>query len=353
MMRTLSPSELLSWSGQGLGIADAAAPTQLLKPALRRAAHILAPVARSDLVRFVAEPLGPLGDQREAVDNALEEMIIYGDILAMRRQPLDDWGVPAEVLRPAPPTFVRRSNGEFIILGVAGDHPTALSQELEALVIDDGMVRRLLGDHGDLFAHLRLLGLAQLSEQAWLRTPQSETPAAHRARWRTRLNATPPLDHSVDGLEILNGARDPRYYRGRWTAADGEDGMFVARRPQLYGAPLWSLVHLEQGQARHLIDLYADDDRQRPCDLAWRLQAALDAERASPQVARIRRTGATASLDLFSPLPSFAERRLALVATKVGGVKCLYSFTMPTARLAEEIGVLRALLWMGVDEEDA
>lgn len=353
MMRILSPSELLSYTGQSLGVAAAAATSQLLKPALRRAAHILAPVVRSDLVRFVAEPLGLLGDQREAVDSALEEMIVYGDILAMRRQPLDDWGTPAEVLRPAPPTFVRRSNGEFIILGAAGDHPTALSQELESLVIDDGMVRRLPSDAGDLSAHLRLLGLAQLSEQAWLRAPDLETPTSHCERWRARLDATPPLDHVVDGLEILDGASDPRYYRGRWTAANGQDGMFVARRPQLYGAPLWSLVHLEQGRARRLIDLYADDDRQRPCDLAWRLQSAFDAKRATPQRVRLRRTATTALLDLFSPLPSFAERRLALVATKAAGVQCLCSFALPKTRLAEEIGALRSLLWMAVDEEDA
>lgn len=352
MMRVLSSSELLSCAGQGLGIAAAAAASQLLKPALRRAAHILAPAARGDLVRFVAEPLGLLGDQREAVDSALEEMIVYGDILAMRRQPLDDWGAPAEVLRPAPPTFVRRSNGEFIILGVAGDHPTALSQELEALVIDDGMVRRLPPEGSDLSAHLRLLGLAQLSEQAWLRTPQAETASAHCTHWRAQLDAAPLLDHAVDGLEILDGARDPRYYRGRWRAAAGQNGMFVARRPQLYGAPLWSLAHLEHGRARRLIDLYADDNRQRPCDLAWRLQAALDAERATPQRVRLRRTGATASLDLFSPLPAFAERRLALVATKATGVHCLYSFTLPTTRLAEETNALRSLLWMGVDEEE-
>ncbi len=353
MMRILSSSELLSCAGQGLGVPAAAATGQLLKPALRRAAHILAPAARSDLVRFVADPLAPLGDLREAVDSALEEMIVYGDILAMRRQPLDDWGAPTEVLRPAPPTFVRRSNGEFIILGVAGDHPTALSEELERLVVDDGMVRRLPPDGGDLSAHLRLLGLAQLSEQAWLRTPQAEQATAHCARWRTRLNMAPSLDHVVDGLEILDGARDPRYYRGRWTAATGQNGLFVARRPQFYGAPLWSLAHLEKGQPRRLIDLYAEDDRQRPCDLAWRLQAALDAERAAPPRVRVRRTGATASLDIFSPLPAFAERRLALVATKAVGVQCLYSFTLPMTRLSEEISALRSLLWMAVDEENA
>lgn len=353
-MHRLAPSDLLLALGEGLGVlTTSAAIDQMLKPALRRAAHILAPAARGDLVRFVADPLIVFGDQRAAVESALDEMIVYGDILAMRRQSLDSWGAPAEVLRPAPPTFVRRSNGEFIILGVAGDHPTALSQELDALLVDDDMVRRLPSQDEDLSAHLRLLGFAQLSEQAWLRTPPVESPAAHLARWQTKVDAVPAIDHSVEGLELLDGTRDPRFYRGRWTTPGTQNGMFVARRPQLYGAPLWSLVRFEQGLARRLIDLYVDDDRQRPCDLAWRIQAALDAERGTPQRARVRRAAGTASIDLFSPLPAFAERRLALVAAKSAGTHCLYSFTLPTAHLAEEIGALRALLWMAIEEEEA
>ncbi len=353
MMQTLSAPELLLRVGESLGVPGAVVTDQLLKPALRRAAHILAPTARGDLVRFVAAPLAPFGDQREAVEAALDELIVYGDILAMRRQPLDKWDVPTEALRPAPPTFVRRSTGEFIILGVAGDHPTALSQELEALVVDDGLVRRLPPQAEDLSAHLRLLGFAQLTEQAWLRTPQVESAAAHIAYWRAKLDAAPRLDHAVDGIEILDGARDPHYYRGRWTALGLQSGVFVARRPQLYGAPLWSLALVERGQVRRLIDLFTDDDRQRPCDLAWRIQAAMDAERGTPQRIRIRRTAPTVSLDLFSPLPAFAERRLALVASKTAGAQCLYSFTIPAARLADEIGALRSLLWMTADEEHA
>ncbi len=352
-MQSLSLSDLLLSIGDGLGVSHPSAIGPLLKPALRRAAHILAPAARSDLLRFVAEPLAAFGDQRDTVESALDEMIVYGDIIAMRRQSLDDWGAPAEVLRPAPPTFVRRNNGEFIILGVAGDHPTALSQELDALLVDDGMVRRLAVQGEDLSAHLRLMGFAKLSEQAWLRTPPLESAAVHLARWQAKFDAAPTLDHAVDALDLLDGVRDPLYYRGRWTTPGTQSGMFVARRPQLYGAPLWSLVILDQGRVRRLIDLYADDDRQRPCDLAWRIQAALDAERMTPQRARIRRTATTASIDLFSPLPAFAERRLALVATKVAGTQCLYSYSLPNARLAEEVGALHTLLWMAIDEEDA
>jgi hypothetical protein len=335
-----------------LGAAGADGVDQLLKPAIRRAAHILAPAARGDLVRFVAEPLAMFGDQRDAVERALDEMIVYGDILAMRRQVLDSWGTPAEVLRPAPPTFVRRNNGDFIILGVAGDHPTALSQDLDAMLVDDGMIRRLPSQGEDLSTHLHLLGFAQLSEQAWLRTPPVESAGTHLARWRSKLDAAPPIDHAVDGLDLLDGARNPGYYRGRWTAPTSHSGTYVGRRSQLYGAPLWSLVCVERGQTRRLIDLYADDDRQRPCDLAWRIQAALDAERGSPQRMRVRRSASTTSIDFFSPLPAFAERRLALVATKAASAQCLFSFNLPNARLAEEVGTLRALLWMAVDEED-
>ena len=352
-MRSISASDLLTSLAEGLGTAKPNSVDHLLKPALRRAAHILAPVSRGDLVRFVAEPLAIFGAQQDVVETALDETIVYGDILAMRRQHLDSWGTPAEVLRPAPPTFVRRSNGEFIIVGVAGDHLSALSQELDALLVNDGMVRRLPPQDEDLSAHLRLLGFAQLSEQAWLRTPPVESAAAHLAGWQAKLDASPPIDHAVDGLDLLDGARDPRYYRGRWTAPANQSGIYVARRPQRYGAPLWSLVRLEQGRMRRLIDLYADDDRQRPCDLAWRIQAALDAERGVPQCMRLRRTAAATSIDFFSPLPAFAERRLALVTAKAAGVRCLYSYTLPNVRLAEEVGALRALLWMAVDEEDA
>lgn len=353
MMRAVSAAEALNLTGDGLGCPQPSDAIQLLKPALRRAVHILAPAARGDLVRFVAESFAPFGDLREAIEAALDEMIVYGDILEMRRQDHDAWGTPAEVLRPAPPSFVRQGDGEFIILGVAGDYPSPLSQRLAAQIIDDGLVRRLRSDVDDLPTHLRLLGLVPISEQAWLRTPQAEAAASHVTGWSEKLEATQRVEHAVDGLEILDGARDPRFYRGRWREPQNHSGMFVARRPQLYGALLWSLVWLEAGQPKRLLDLYADDDRQQPRDLAWRIQAALDAECGVPQRVRVRRHAGSAMIDLFSPLPAFAERRLALVATKSAGIQCLYSYALPDARLGSELAALRTMLWMCIDEEQA
>lgn len=353
-MRCLSATDLLMATGESLGIAAPSDVAQLLKPALRRAAYVLAPAARADLVRFVIEPLAPFGELREATEAALDDLIIYGDILEMRRLSQEVWGTPAEVLRPAPPTFVRRANGDVMILGVAGDHSSALTPDLEANLRDDGPVRFLKGggDSG-LPAHLKLLGFAQLSEQAWLRTPQQESADSYVARWRASLDAAPTLINAVGDVEILDSARDPRFYAGRWRAPDSNDGMFVARRPQLYGSRLWSLVEMQGGRAHRLIDLYADDDRQRPCDFAWRIQAALDFLNGTPQRIRVRRSLPISWVDIFSPLPAFAERRLALVGKKIAGSKCLYCYEIPTEHLIDEIAALGEMMWMTVDEEIA
>lgn len=353
-MRCLSATDLLVATGEAVGVAAPGDVVQLLKPALRRAAYVLAPSARADLIRFVVEPLAPFGELREATEAALDDLIIYGDILEMRRLSQEDWGAPAEVLRPAPPTFVRRANGDVMILGVAGDHSSALTPDLETQLRDDGPVRRLeaKGDTG-LPAHLKLLGFAQLSEQAWLRTPNQESAAAYLAHWRATLDAAPALTNMVDDLEILDSARDPRFYAGRWRAPDSKDGVFVARRPQLYGARLWSLVEMQGGRPHRLIDLFADDDRQRPCDFAWRIQAALDSLRGTPQRLRVRRSASTAWIDIFSPLPAFAERRLALVGGKIAGSKCLYSYEIPTDHLVAETSALGSMMWMTVDKDIA
>lgn len=351
-MRCLSADDVLVAAGEALGIAALSDVTQLLKPALRRAAYVLAPAARSDLVRFVVEPLAVFGELREATEAALDDLIIYGDILEMRRLSQEAWGTPAEVLRPAPPTFVRRTNGDVIILGIAGDHSSALTPDLEPHLRDDGLVRRLdaRGDTG-LTEHLKLLGFAQLSEQAWLRTPQQESAATYVARWRASLDASPVLINAVEDLEILDTARDPRFYAGRWQAPDSKDAVFIARRPELYGARLWSLVEMQGGRPHRLIDLYAGDDRQRPCDIAWRIQAALDALHGTPQRLRARQSASKAWIDIFSPLPAFAERRLALVGKKIAGSKCLYSYEIPTDHLAAETSALAAMMWTTIDKE--
>ena len=113
-----------------------------------------------------------------------------------------------------------------------------------------------------------------------------------------------------------------RYYRRRWREPGPTDsGDFVARRPQAYGADLWSAVRLENGVATRIFQLPVDDPVVPARDEAWRLQLAIDAERGFPQryAAEPFAGGGSSVVKFFSPIPGFAERYLQLVGMPLGG----------------------------------
>jgi hypothetical protein len=347
-MRSVTASEALACTAQSLGLAGDALIGAIIKSALRRAVFLLAPASHTDVIRFVAEPLSSLGVDRAMVDAALEDLITFGDALEMRKAASDPWDAPAVVLRPAPPSFVERDDGALVILGIAGDQPTALPPDLHGRIVDRGPVRILPAHKTEhLAAHLRLVGLAQLSEQAWLRLPAAEPADIHRRHWAEALEAIAASQGAVEDVEILDTARSVRYYRGRWRIpTPAMTGIFIARRPQLYGARLWSLAAIVDGVCRQVLDLYEDQERQRPCDLAWRIQAAIDADAGQPQEVRVRRNAAACQLDFFGPIPAFAERRLSLGGSKCAGQGCLFSFLLAPEQLENELLALQRYLWM-------
>jgi len=345
-MRALTGTEAVAVIAKSFGC-----PPNLsacIKPALRRALYLLAPASRADVVRFVAEPLTSLGISRTDVEEALEMLIVYGDALEMRKLASDPWDAPPVTLRPAPPSYVERGDGSFAILGVAGDHPSALTPELQARIDESGPVRSLSNQVGEaLGEHLQLLGLAPLTEAAWLRSPPPEPAGAYVQRWRTRLDQVPRQASEIGELEVLDPGRRVEYYSGRWREPDQRlAGLLLARRPQLYGAQLWSIADFESGSCYRLLDLETDADGQRPCDLGWRFQAAVDAAAGHAQPVRVRRGDDGTFLDFFSPLPAFAERRLALAGVKREGEKCLFSFNVPANAVSSEVAALKTYLWM-------
>ncbi|WP_337186389.1 hypothetical protein [Phenylobacterium sp.] len=346
-MRVIQPADIATITAASLGVRGGNV-RDLLKPALRRASYLLAPCSASDLIRFVAEPLSPLGDLREETEAELQDLIAYGDIFEMRRIDGDPWDTPNVVLRPAPPAFVMRSKTQAFILGVGGDYPSPLPAELSASLDYAGPVRILdCPDDEDFAGHLREFGLTQLGEQAWLRIPPVTSAADHVADWRKRLNAAPSNTSAVPDLEVIDPTCPPSFYAGRWRAPrQAEAGLFVARRPQVFGGKLWCVVELDAGQPTRLLDLHPSDVFIRPCDQAWRLQAALDAVQETPQQVVITEDAASTHLSFGGPLPSFAERKLALVATKSRAPQCLFRFSSSTGSLQEEIAFLQSILWM-------
>jgi hypothetical protein len=324
---------------------------EVVAQALRRAVHILAPCGKHELENAILESFSGLGYAREelapVVEQTLEELIVYGDILEMRDADDNHWSRSGLVLRPAPPSFIARKNGSIVVIGVAGDEITPFTPDLASRIRHNGGLRTIYPDDGeDLKSLLHEIGLLELSERVWLRIPKLESAASYLAD-QCRLLAKEPPSGGVEGIRILDPSRSPTFYRERWLdAGPRHEGIFVARRPQRFGSALWCLLELQGGVARRFMDLHSQGDRIRPCDIAWRIQMAIDAEAGTPQSVRIRKGQQTSVLSFFSPVPSWAERRLAVVAGKTLGGGSLFSYEVPTNDVEEEIAFLKKALWL-------
>ncbi|NFV80688.1 hypothetical protein [Magnetospirillum aberrantis] len=323
----------------------------LIAQALRRAVHVLAPCPRHELERAVVQSLSGLAADHEqlvaSTDETLESLIAYGDILEMRSPADDPWSISPLVVRPAPPAFVVRNNGDVILLGVAGDEISPLPGEWTRRIVCRGVLRTLVPKEGeDLRLFLMELGLIELSEKTWLHLPPTETAQQFAAGWMHRLSESPPVA-TIEGLQVLDTRKSPSYYTGRWTEPDRiANGMHIGRRPQRYGSPLWCLVDLFDGVPRHFIDLASRNRRERPCDIAWRIQMALDAAAGAPQQVRIRPSDRGSILDFFSPLPSWAERKLAISGGRTPPFRSLLAYAVPACGTDEALSFLEDYLWL-------
>jgi hypothetical protein len=348
----LSVAEALSRIAVSLRVGKASSDglrISTIAQALRRACYVLAPCLRSDLARGVSACFAGLGhteeEVRAEVDEVLEALLVYGDILEMRSSDVDDGRSSGFVLRPAPPTFVHRFDGSLVLLGVAGDEITPLTDEMTAQIVEHGVLRTLdARSDFDLAGFLKETGLIEISERSWLRSPPAETAAGYVAMWSRRLAERVPSD--ADRVRILDGSKPQNYYAGRWMEAAGHTGLYVGRRGQRYGSELWCLFDLDRGRVRRFLDFVSVGDRLRPCDVAWRMQMALDAVAGTPQQMVVRSVGTRSIVDFYSPLPSWAERRLTVSGEKTERDRCLLSYSLPAGRLDSELEFLKNTLWL-------
>jgi hypothetical protein len=326
---------------------------ELLAQVIRRAAQVTAPCTKQELVSSVVQSFSGIVTVDEQftgrIEHVTEDLIVFGDILEMRAAPNDLMLNPTGfILRPAPPSFVARRDGSLAILGIAGDYITPLTAELERRVVVRGALRIMPATDGeDTQTLLRELGLLKLSEKAWLRLPTVEAASTHIASWRQQVANELPAA-GLDGVRILDTSRSPTFYNDRWCEpAVKHTGLFIARRPQRYGAALWCVAEVEKGVVRRFKDLSAPGDKLRPFDLAWRIQAAFDSNSGMPQRYRCSdRETATTTLRFFSPIPSWCERHLSVVGHKTKADRCLFSFDIPTNAVANELKLLHETLWM-------
>lgn len=350
-------ADVLRLSRASLGlpaVADEPIDDALIAALLRRAAGICCPCAPSTLASAVIPGLHGMAVDRDAlarrVADIAETLLVYGDLLELSRVTIDDANVKGTWIFAAPPSFVEGPAGSVYLLGMAKDEITPLPESLLSRVEHNGALRALYPQPSeDLPAILHGLGLLRLSQSSWLKAPKAEPPAEFRQNMLKRLVSQPPSG-SIADLSILDPELPATYYAGRWTTPKHHTGEFVARRPQAYGAPLWGFASLSDGEVTRFLDFPLKNVPWRGCDTAWHLQMAIDHCRGAAQRFRVRNMAEGPSLDFFSPLPLWAQRRLTVMGRRIPPEKCLLSFLIAEADLPKEITFLKDYLWLTPDD---
>jgi hypothetical protein len=355
----ISAEEVMKSSREALGlplVSGGAIDDTLLAASLRRAAGILCPCSPSTLVAAVLESLqylfdGNDDDMEERIAATAEGLIIGGDLLELNQVTIDDPDVEGTWVFSAPPGFIVRPGGNIFLVGIAPDEITPLPASLNTRVTSEGFARVLIPQPTEnLPSILRDLGLFEISKSAWLKAPKLESATELHNSMLRRLEEQSPSG-SVADISILDPTRAADYYTGRWRTPSSQSGNYIARRPQAYGAHLWGFAKLVDGIVVKFLDFPLPRTRWRGCDVAWHLQMAIDQHRGTPQSYLRRPVSTGACLDFFSPLPLWAQRRLAVLGRPAPREKCLISYWIPERELASEETFLREHLWLANREK--
>lgn len=349
VISVLQPLDVVRSSRHRLGLPGepASVDEAFLSAIVRHTAGQQCPCSRASLRTAISACLTALVEpdlDAELVENAIEACIVSGDLLELQDVTAADETALPTWLYAAPPAFTVRPGGTVFLIGIARDMDLFLPQSLGARVAFDGSCRTLVPQPGeDLAAELSELGLHEVSQEAWLRSPRQQTAASLLADMLTRLSTTPTCG-VIDGLQILDPDRPARFYKGRWVSPAAQTGHFIARRPQEYGFPIWGLAALEQGRATKFLDFPLASSRWRGCDAAWHLQMAIDKARGHPQIFRRSASRDLDRFDFFSPLPLWAQRRFMLLGRAIEPERALFSFLIPSREAdAEETYLIERL----------
>ena len=319
---------------------------------LRRLAGYMCPCSRSQLAKALIDSFKFIVNTNEVfaqkVDEVVEALISHGDLMEICDATTIDPNQKRTWVFAVPPAYVPRKSGNIFLAGITPDQISPLPNELEERIeyIEHlRLIRQLEGEN--LLEIFKELGMTELSEKAWLKSPPRETPKAFLESMQQKLES---LDYcgEIPDLTILDPDKPVNYYRGRWTNGEGKSGHFIARRPQAFGADLWGYTKLDNGMPIFFLDFPLPNNRYRGCDFAWRLQAAIDWCCDHPQTFRVRDSinNDDVGIDFFSPVPLWVRRRLDAIGKPTPSLKCLFSYIVSQSDINLEIKYLEDDIWL-------
>lgn len=350
-MKVVTPERMEYISVETLGL-DASclnlASAEAIACALRRASSFLCPCTERTLIRAVLDPLYSLHEEHELpelVEQTLEALVAHGDLLELQSNTNQE--TTGVLLYAAPPSFVRRTSGSVLVLGVAPDGITPFTRALEKSIEYLNHVRLIPKNAADDVAgQLKDLGFIERPLIKWMKAPGAQKPRELLDKMTTRLKAEPQCG-AISDLLLLDPDRPVNYYTKRWVVPSDQTGVFVTRRPRTYGADLWCLTELRGGSPVRILDLPVDTADMRGCDEGWRIQSAIDFLRGVPQVFRKRRsTDDFFTVEFFSPIAMWARRRLDAIGEPVTTSGCLFAYRFSADEIEEEIAFITKDLWL-------
>lgn len=354
-IRVITAGEAMQVAAETLGMGSAGfrlSSPEGIAASVRRAASFLCPATQRQLADAVLDAVVPLTVPepvtREQVNSAVEALVLNGDLV----EAIADEG--QRLLFLGSPSFVERTADSCFVIGIRPFGERLIRSD-ELLSLEYHRHTRLcLSNEGPAKAALKDEGLREISARKWAAVPDSKDA---RAVLKDAMAQRRSAGSGIPGLTVIDRTKPVRYYKGRWREPQPhDDGIFIGRRPQEFGPPLWCAVEIRDGQPLHMVDLPAVDVAQPGCDEAWRLQAALDSLDRHPQVflARSAGDGVSIILDCFSPVPSWAERYLMLKGDSVDeSAGALFSYRLHESVVAEATNLLAEKLWMSPVEGEA
>jgi hypothetical protein len=349
-LAALTPDQALQRLQNSLGVRPSTEVDSLLACLLRSGAARFAPCTPRRLKGQVLQAILPLlggsaTSLPERLGEVYEDLLSLGDLIEADAEDAEG----RRVLLAAP-SFVGTADGRVFVIGGLLTRDDLLSGELQHSLRHHGRMRILDNLLPDDYDALRANGLVELQLEQWLRGPKESSAQALVDEVRGRLNGQ-GRPGVVSQILLLDSAKSPEYYPGRWVPLRGQTGEFVARRPQTFGADLWCYVRVDSGNLEKLLDFPLSSD-QRGCDEAWRLQAAIDFLRGTPQRLRLNnRISSETCVDVFSPVPRWLQRRWDVLGERRTPNGCLISYRMPLETANAEAAYARASLWLRTDEE--
>jgi len=357
MMFPITKEDLERQVVKALGLDSAALDipsVECVAALLRRVAGFICPCGAHALTRAVVDCCREVVVEKEnlktLVEEVLEAMVAYGDLLEAQDVLASAKDLSCSWLYPAPPSFVLRKSGKVLLLGISPGLISALTPDMEELIVYSRHVRYLPPCKNDIGQYLHEIGLVEQKENTWLRLPSEVSALDLRQKIDSRLEAQPIRAESCK-LTILDPTTSSRSYRKRWKEPERYTGRFVARREQAYGSDIWCYAEIRDGVAIRMVDLPDKDSRYRGCDEAWQLQEAIDKISGNQQIVHVcSGRGDRRILKFFSPIPMWATRRLDAVAEPVvPDQQCLFAYCVSNEEFAQEKDFLASRLWLLVD----